>query len=204
MPAARHEVTIDRPAGAVFAFLADGLNGSTWRTGIVDIAYTSGTGVGTIYKQGVRGPGGRRVDADYRITAFEPARRLAFEAIAGPVRPTGEYLFPSWRPHKHLCAGTIQRACCEATRQSGIAKRVTPHVLRHSFATHLLENGEDIRVIQTLMGHRRITTTAHYAAVTPALRARTAGPLDALTKPVPTPEAQPAPRKRGRPRKQPQ
>jgi len=92
MPAARHEVTIDRPAGAVFAFLADGLNGSTWRTGIVDIAYTSGSGVGTIYKQGVRGPGGRRVDADYRITAFEPARRLAFEAIAGPVRPTGEYL----------------------------------------------------------------------------------------------------------------
>ncbi|MFL5674183.1 MAG: SRPBCC family protein [Chloroflexota bacterium] len=92
MPQARHEVTIRRPAGDVFAFIADGLNGPKWRSGITDIALVSGSGVGTIYKQGVKGPGGRRIDADYRITAFEPNRRLAFEAIAGPVRPTGEYV----------------------------------------------------------------------------------------------------------------
>ena len=92
MAAARNQVTIQRPAADVFAFIADGLNGPKWRSGILDIAHLGGAGVGATYKQGVRGPGGRRVDADYRVTAFEPSRRLAFEAIAGPVRPTGEYL----------------------------------------------------------------------------------------------------------------
>ena len=92
MPEARHEVTIHRPAGDVFAFIADGLNGPKWRPGIIDIALVSVSGVGATYKQGVKGPGGRRVEADYRVTAYEPDARLAFEAIAGPVRPTGEYV----------------------------------------------------------------------------------------------------------------
>ena len=76
----------------VFGFIADGLNGPKWRTGILDIAHVSGSGVGATYKQGVKGPGGRRIAADYRVTAYEPNARLAFEAIAGPVRPTGEYV----------------------------------------------------------------------------------------------------------------
>jgi uncharacterized protein YndB with AHSA1/START domain len=92
MPSARHEVTIQRPRSEVFAFIADGLNGTKWRPGILDISHESGTGVGATYRQGVKGPGGRRVAADYRITAYEPDTRLAFEAIAGPVRPTGEYV----------------------------------------------------------------------------------------------------------------
>ena len=92
MPQHATRVTIRRPRAEVFAFVADGLNGPTWRSGIVDIAHVSGSGVGATYKQGVKGPGGRRVDADYRVTAYEPDARLAFEAIAGPVRPTGEYL----------------------------------------------------------------------------------------------------------------
>jgi uncharacterized protein YndB with AHSA1/START domain len=92
MPSARHEVTIGRPPSEVFAFIADGLNGPRWRPGILDIAHESGTGVGATYRQGVKGPGGRRVAADYRITTYEPNSRLAFEAIAGPVRPAGEYL----------------------------------------------------------------------------------------------------------------
>ena len=92
MPAARHEVTIRRPTSEVFGFIADGLNGPKWRSGILDIARVSGSGVGATYKQGVKGPGGRRIDADYRVTAYEPYSRLAFEAIAGPVRPTGEYV----------------------------------------------------------------------------------------------------------------
>jgi uncharacterized membrane protein len=92
MPEAQHRVTIRRPASDVFGFVADGLNGPKWRSGILDIAHVSGSGVGATYKQGVQGPGGRRIDADYRITAYEPNTRLAFEAIAGPVRPTGEYV----------------------------------------------------------------------------------------------------------------
>jgi uncharacterized membrane protein len=92
MPAARHQVTIQRPVGDVFAFIADGLNGPRWRSGITDIALVSGSGVGATYKQGVKGPGGRRIDADYRVTGLETNRRLAFETIAGPVRPSGEYV----------------------------------------------------------------------------------------------------------------
>jgi uncharacterized protein YndB with AHSA1/START domain len=92
MPAARHEVTIRRPADEVFAFIADGLNGPKWRPGMTDIALVSGSGVGATYKQGVRGPAGRRIAADYRVTEYEPNRRLAFEAIAGPVRPAGEFV----------------------------------------------------------------------------------------------------------------
>jgi len=92
MPQARHQVTIERPPADVFAFVADGLNGPKWRSGILDISHVSGTGVGATYKQGVKGPGGRRIDADYRVTVYEPNARLAFVAIAGPVRPEGEYV----------------------------------------------------------------------------------------------------------------
>jgi integrase/recombinase XerD len=85
----------------------------------------------------------------------------------------------------------VQRACRDAVEQSGLTKRVSPHSLRHSFATHLLESGEDIRVIQALLGHQRIETTSRYAAVTPARLAKAVSPLDRLT-------ASPA-RKPGRP-----
>ena len=64
-----------------------------WRPGVLDVARQSGEGAGAIYRQGVKGPGGRRIAADYEVTAFEPDRRIAFRAIAGPVRPTGEYRF---------------------------------------------------------------------------------------------------------------
>ncbi len=105
MPDARHQVTINRPVSEVFAFIADGLNGPKWRSGITDIALVSGSGIGATYKQGVKGPGGRRIDADYRVTAYEPNSRLAFEAIAGPVRPTGEYILEPVADGTHLtCA----------------------------------------------------------------------------------------------------
>jgi uncharacterized protein YndB with AHSA1/START domain len=84
-------VTINRPAADVFAFLADGENERRWRSGVLDLQRVSGQGVGTVYRQGIRGPGGRRIAADYRITAYKPNSLLAFETIAGPVRPTGEF-----------------------------------------------------------------------------------------------------------------
>ncbi len=99
------------------------------------------------------------------------------------LRPAGPWLFPSCRPHLHLTAGAVQTACREAWKRSGLSKRVTPHMLRHSFATHLLERGVDTRVIQALLGHSRIDTTARYVAVSPATISATASPLDQLLKP---------------------
>jgi site-specific recombinase XerD len=66
----------------------------------------------------------------------------------------------------------------------GISRRVTVHTLRHSFATHLLENGAEMRVIQVLLGHSRIETTARYASVSPRVVAATVSPLDKLDQPL--------------------
>ena len=91
MPSASNTVTIARPPADVFAFIADGNNAPQWRPGVLEIALASGSGAGAVYRQGVKGPGGRRVAADYEVTTYEPGRALAFRAIAGPVRPTGEF-----------------------------------------------------------------------------------------------------------------
>jgi integrase/recombinase XerD len=72
-------------------------------------------------------------------------------------------------------------ACRSARIASGIDKRVTVHTLRHSFATHLLENGTDVRIIQVLLGHNQLSTTARYAQVSTGLIRRTESPLDRLT-----------------------
>lgn len=88
--------------------------------------------------------------------------RLCWRAV----RPK-DYLFPSWRTGRHLNAASLEQACRDAWLRSGLRKKVTVHTLRHSFATHLLENGTGVRVIQALLGHGRIDTTARYTAVTP-------------------------------------
>ena len=93
MPAAERTISINRPVADVFAYVSDGHTGPSWRPGVLDVAHESGDGVGAIYRQGVRGPGGRRVAADYEVTSFEPGRVLAFRAIAGPVRPEGSFQF---------------------------------------------------------------------------------------------------------------
>ncbi|HEX3316411.1 MAG TPA: SRPBCC family protein [Solirubrobacteraceae bacterium] len=95
MPEASRSTVIARPQDEVFAFLADGENDRRWRRGVVDVGRRSGEGRGAIYEQGVKGPLGRRVAADYEITGFEPARRIDFRAIAGPMQPHGTYRLES-------------------------------------------------------------------------------------------------------------
>jgi len=91
-----------------------------------------------------------------------------------------EWMFPSWRGNRHLSPESLSQACRDASRQAGLSKRVTAHTLRHSFATHLLEQGTDTRVIQVLLGHSRIDTTARYVKVAAHVIAATPSPLDTL------------------------
>jgi integrase/recombinase XerD len=95
-------------------------------------------------------------------------------------RPPQPYLFASHKTGKPPLPVTVGAALSDAAKQAWIAKRVTPHVLRHSFATHLLEQGTDVRVVGALLGHASLQSTAHYARVTEKLVRQTPSPLDLL------------------------
>ena len=92
MAHAQRTVTVPRPVGEVFAFLADGLNNPKWRPEVTSISHVSGAGVGTQYAQTMKGPGGRSIDGDYRLTTYDEPTRLEFEVTAGPARPTGSFV----------------------------------------------------------------------------------------------------------------
>jgi integrase/recombinase XerD len=104
------------------------------------------------------------------------------------------FLFPS-RFHEadHISTRQYHRACQEAGIRAKIDRSVHPHMLRHSFATHLLDRGVDIRVIQAMLGHKKLETTAIYASVSSKLIHSVEGPLDKLSlKPIPEKRSQPA------------
>lgn len=90
-----------------------------------------------------------------------------------------DYLFFAVRnPQQPTDAGTVQHFMKGAVRASGITKHVTAHTLRHSFATHLLEEGVPSRTVQVLLGHSSVNTTEHYMHVSPQLLARIKSPLE--------------------------
>lgn len=95
--------------------------------------------------------------------------------------PDGPLLFPGRPPTKPIDPSTVRSVVRQAAKEAGIDdKHVSPHTLRHSFATHLHERGLDIRTIQVLLGHGSLRSTIHYTQVTPSLVARTQSPLDVL------------------------
>jgi site-specific recombinase XerD len=90
------------------------------------------------------------------------------------------WLFPGQNPVNPMTARQLNRACHAAARMAGIAKRVSMHTLRHSFATHLLEQNVDIRVIQVLLGHAKLDTTALYTRVAVNTIREVTSPLERL------------------------
>jgi len=93
------------------------------------------------------------------------------------------WLFPGRKPGKPMTTRQLSRLFHEAADAAGIKKSVTLHALRHSFATHLLERGTDIRIIQALLGHDKLDTTARYTRVATGMIAGIESPLDLLSQP---------------------
>lgn len=114
-----------------------------------------------------------------RLVMLSPRLLATLRAYWRFARPPAPYLFTA-RTGKPLNAEVARNALRAAAVAAGVAKRVTPHVLRHTFATHLLECGVDIRVVQVLLGHTSIRTTARYTQVSVDVIARTVSPLDRL------------------------
>jgi integrase/recombinase XerD len=102
-------------------------------------------------------------------------------------RPT-TWMFPGVIPGSHITRCGIGDVCKLGVERSGLTKPVTPHSLRHAFATHLLEYGTDLRTIQLLLGHRSLSTTARYLRMAVSKVCATRSPLDLLPQPLPPPE----------------
>ena len=115
-----------------------------------------------------------------RYVMLSPRLLAALRAYWGKVRPSGKWLFPGRSQGRPLSAAAVNKALKTAVRAVKLKKRVTAHSLRHAFATHLLESGNDIRLIQVLLGHASIRTTARYAQVSRKHIARAVSPLDLL------------------------
>jgi len=110
--------------------------------------------------------------------AVDPAERLS----GGSPETTGGSPVPPKRilRRHHLKEDTLQRATKQAAMRAGLAKNVTPHTLRHSFATHLLEAGYDIRTVQELLGHKNVMTTQIYTHVMQKPGLGVKSPLDGI------------------------
>ena len=102
-----------------------------------------------------------------------------------------EWLFPGDIPGQPISRHAVGLACEKAHRASGITKPITPHSLRHAFATHLLESGTDVRRIQLLMGHRSLATTSRYLKIATSTVCATISPLDLLPKVEPPSNSKP-------------
>jgi len=126
----------------------------------------------------VRGKGDKE-----RTTLLSRRLLMALRDYWRQERPAGEWLFPGQTGAGHVGTGSARTVFNLAVKSAGISKPVTPHVLRHSFATHLIDTGVDVTVVQTLLGHNRITTTSKYTHTTVERISRTRSPLDLLGSP---------------------
>ena len=123
-----------------------------------------------------------------RFVMLSPRLLDELRAYWKAVHPT-LWLFPGDRPGQPITRSAVEQACQKALLASRISKPITPHSLRHAFATHLLESGADLRTIQLLLGHRSLATTSRYLKVATTTVCATISPLDLLPQiapPTPT------------------
>jgi integrase/recombinase XerD len=102
-----------------------------------------------------------------------------------------DWLFPGQTPGQHISTGQVQRICHKAVLASGITKKASMHTLRHSYATHLLEQGADLPTLQKLLGHNQLSTTLRYTHVEQSHLQRVVSPLDTLAAQSPLPGESP-------------
>jgi site-specific recombinase XerD len=162
----------------------------------LSIAYGSGLRVGEIValqisdidsqRMVIRVTQGKKYKDRYALLSPMLLQRLRdwwrFAHAKGKILHSG-WLFPRANINQHISARQLLRVCKLTATAAGISKRVSMHTLRHSFATHLLEAKVDIRVIQVLLGHKKLETTALYTHVATALLSEVCSPLDALKPP---------------------
>jgi len=115
-----------------------------------------------------------------RYAVLSPVLLDALRSYYRQVRPPQPYLFQGKFPGRPVPVEGVQTALRMALQRSGVSKRITPHTLRHAFATHSLEAGTDLRVIQTLLGHANIHSTVRYVHVSTRTIAKASSPFDAI------------------------
>ncbi len=117
-----------------------------------------------------------------RKDRYVPLSRTLWQALVGYAQlgQPKDWLFPGTRPGQYIGSRTVARICARAAQAAGLSKHVSLHTLRHSFATHHLEAGTDVRTIQTLLGHARLASTALYTHVSDEKLCATPSPLDLL------------------------
>jgi site-specific recombinase XerD len=115
-----------------------------------------------------------------RFVPLGPTLLASLRAYYREVQPGKTFLFPADNALGHISSQSVREALHIAAQRAGLKKRVTPHLLRHSFATHQLEQGADLRALQVMLGHGSIRSTVRYTRVSTEHIARTGSPLDRL------------------------
>ena len=127
----------------------------------------------------IRGKGDKE-----RLTMLSGRLLCYLRAYWRSERPRGEWLFPGFTKAGHASPKTVWGVFHNVINDVGITKKVSPHSLRHAFATHLIESGVDVTVVQALLGHNSILTTQIYTHVSMGQIASTPSPLDILGTPA--------------------
>jgi integrase/recombinase XerD len=179
-------------SGSEVVRLLEATESSKYRAVLV-LAYGAGLRVGEIAMLETKDIDSERMLIHVRVGKTGPRYVMMSPKVLAALRtywkahrPPGPELFPGFRnprPGTHLSREAIHRVMRKAARKAGIDKRVSPHTLRHCFATHLLEAGADVRTVQLLLGHARLETTATYLHLTTTRLRQVQSPLDLIGTP---------------------